>query len=212
MRAADCVARSGAPAALWIENRAEKVHVDDRPDRHHRSVGEIRYVECRAGVVDEATHRPERLVHHGEQPRHLTFEGHVGLHGDGSSTRGARHVDDSGRGPMILPVVDDNIVACLGEVLCGRSPDASPRSRDDRDRPAHLVHNQIIAYRVVGGLRKGAPVSRRPLDRPVAERCYPFARRSMNCSPTVPMPVIPSNPGAVFTVTSRDAQLPVPSQ
>ena len=36
--------------------------------------------------------------------------------------------------------------------------------------------------------------------------------RLMNFGPTDPIPVMPSNPGAVFTVTRRDAQLPVPSQ
>jgi hypothetical protein len=56
---------------------------------------------------------------------------------------------------MILPVVDDNVVACLGEMLRRRGPDASPRSRDDRDRPAHLNHKQIIAYRVVDSCDKG---------------------------------------------------------
>ena len=87
-------------------------------------------------------------------------------------TRGSRHVDGTLGGRVVREVIDDDIVTGLREMQRGRGPDASSRSGDDRDRPARLVHRQIIAY-----------------------GCPSTAKR-----------------GDVVTVTSRDAQLPVPSQ
>ena len=102
------------------------------------------------------------------------------------------------------------VVTAPREVEGGRRPDSPPRAGDDRDRPAQRIHGGIIAH-PADETRKGAPVTRRPLVRRSEQR-QALAIQWMNFELTVPMPVMPSKPGAVFTVTSRDAQLPVPSQ
>ena len=167
-------------------------------------------MEGRPGIADQAVDASQGFVNGGKQPRHVILERDVGLDRDRTSPGRLCGVDNLTGRHVIPQVVDGDVVSVPGEVEGGRRPDPPARPGHDGDRPGQLVHGGIIADQQMT-TRKGAPVARRPLVRR-SEGRQAVAIQWMNFELTVPMPVMPSKPGAVFTVTSRDAQLPVPSQ
>lgn len=165
-----------------------------------------------AGVVDEKAHRTQRVVRDGEKPGDVLIQRHVGLHGDGARSCLACRLDDPRGGRLGLAVVHHHVVTELRQKERRGGADAPSRSGDDGDGPLSLMHagDHRLREAVRDQEKRGAGF-RRPFLVTSAQLQAP-AIHLMNFGPTDPMPVMPSKPTAVLTVTRRDAQLPLPSQ